>query len=142
MKFSNDLVRPDSIHVIVGAGAAGLTLCLTLLQRSNCHVILIEQGQSALKGDDKSLFLDPLNWAGAAFTESSLNTQTLTTEQKNLCGRRIMYPQGRGIGGTTNINAMIWTAGHRAIFDKQWPDQWSSVNINRYNSVVLKQLSS
>ena len=124
----------DTVHVVVGAGAAGLTLCLTLLQRSDCHIILIERGQPLLsQNDDSSSYLDPLNWARSAYTSSRTSTQVLTSTQKNLCRRRIIYPQGRGVGGTTNINAMIWTAGHRAVFDTQWPEQWNSTVINRYD---------
>ena len=33
------------------------------------------------------------------------------------------------MGGTSNINAMIWTLGHRHVYDKKWHPSWNSQTI-------------
>lgn len=50
-----------------------------------------------------------------------------------------MVPQGHGIGGTTNINAQIFTLGHPAIFDLFWPEKWKSINITAYIEHLLSR---
>jgi hypothetical protein len=51
---------------------------------------------------------------------------SLTRPQRNLFGRSLIYPQGSGFGGSLNVHACIWTAGHRRVFDDFWPHNWSS----------------
>jgi choline dehydrogenase-like flavoprotein len=55
-----------------------------------------------------------------------------------MCGKRqISYPQGYGLGGTSNINATIFCLGSRIIFDKYWPQpMWSSTNVNKWMQTV------
>jgi choline dehydrogenase-like flavoprotein len=44
-----------------------------------------------------------------------------TVPQKELDNRRMHYPQGRTLGGSTSINAMIYIRGHRLDYD-EWHD--------------------
>lgn len=55
----------------------------------------------------------------------------LTAPQTSLGGRRLIYPQGRGLGGTLNVHACIWTAGHRAVFDDSWPHDWPADTMHK-----------
>lgn len=49
-----------------------------------------------------------------------------------------MYVQGRGFGGSSNVNAMIWTPGCASVFDQRWSNAWSSEII----SVALSKVFS
>jgi choline dehydrogenase len=119
-------------HIVVGGGAAGTAFCVNLLRRSATDkVILIDNGSKEPSKQTLSSSSDPLKWGDAAYSSSEISQHYVTISQKDLCGRRILYPQGRGIGGSVNINAMIWTAGHKDVFDTYWPHEWSSGTIER-----------
>ena len=135
--------RERDSYVIVGAGAAGLILALRLLEAGS-NVTLVERGSEF--ADGKSDALDPLDWGFAAYGKSGAKdecegTRHLTAPQTELGGRALCYPQGSGLGGSTNINACIWTAGHPAVFDTQWPVQWNSQQMSQYLSSVKRLLS-
>lgn len=57
---------------------------------------------------------------------SSLSNGYITAPVKALSMRQIYYPQSRGLGGTTNINALIFTLGHPQIFNSRWPTPWNA----------------
>lgn len=115
-------------HVVVGAGSAGIILCNQLLQHDD--VILIERGSDDPHSKEPTM-RNPSSWPAAAIDDADISRIT-TLAQKVLGGRTIMYPQGTGIGGTSNINAMIWSAGHPAVFDKHWHSKWNSNSLERY----------
>jgi choline dehydrogenase len=46
-----------------------------------------------------------------------------TLPQNGLGERRVYFPRGRVLGGSSAINAMIWIPGDRADFDA-WPEGW------------------
>ena len=52
--------------------------------------------------------------------------------------RVVNIPQGDSIGGTTNINAMIFTAGHYSVYDNHWPSSWNSNKMKSYLDTVMK----
>jgi len=43
--------------------------------------------------------------------------------QDGLAGRRIYFPRGKVVGGSSAMNAMMWIPGDVADFDG-WPDGW------------------
>lgn len=118
-------------HVVVGAGSAGITLCNQLLQHDD--VILIERGSDDPFSKEPTMRI-PSSWPAAIQDADICRIATLA--QSMLGERTIMYPQGTGIGGTANINAMIWSAGHPAVFDKHWHSKWNSNSLERYKSRV------
>jgi choline dehydrogenase-like flavoprotein len=52
---------------------------------------------------------------------SKYNWAIDTAPQRHLNGRRLYLPQGRGLGGSTAINAMLYIRGNRADYD-EWRD--------------------
>ena len=54
-------------------------------------------------------------------TGPSVNWGFETVPQPELNGRRMHYPQGRTLGGSTSINAMIYIRGNRLDYD-EWRD--------------------
>jgi len=97
--------------IVVGAGAAGCVVANHLSSNPDVRVLLLEAG-----GPDRS----PLVHMPAGFTKltsPAVNWGFATTPQKELDDRRMHYPQGRLLGGSTSINAMIYIRGHRLDYE-------------------------
>jgi len=103
-------------HIVVGAGAAGCVVANRLSADPAARVLLLEAG-----GPDRS----PLIHMPAGFTKltsPSVNWGFSTVPQAQLDNREMHYPQGRTLGGSTSINAMIYIRGHRLDYD-----EWESL---------------
>ena len=103
-------------HIVVGAGAAGCVVANRLCADPAARVLLLEAG-----GPDRS----PLIHMPAGFTKltsPSVNWGFSTVPQAQLDNREMHYPQGRTLGGSTSINAMIYIRGHRLDYD-----EWESL---------------
>ena len=127
---SNDPPAAPSTFVVVGGGTSAILLTIRLLE-SNQNVILLERG--AKQGYSSSsctgtFYTDPANWPAAAHRSASRHS---SMPLSTLGNRTILFPQGAlGLGGTSNINAMIWSAGHRSVYDRHWPSPWSSAAVD------------
>jgi choline dehydrogenase-like flavoprotein len=102
-------------YVIVGAGAAGCVLANRLSADPQVEVLLLEAG-----GTD----LHPLVRIPAGFAKlmgTKYNWIFETAPQRHLDNRRMFLPQGRGLGGSTAVNAMLYVRGHRGDYD-EWRD--------------------
>lgn len=100
-------------YVIVGAGAAGCVVANRLSEDPNTTVLLLEAG-----GED----WNPLIHMPVGFTKLTtpdVNWGFSTAPQPQMNDRRMHYPQGRTLGGSTSINAMIYTRGHRNDY-REW----------------------
>ncbi len=109
-------------YVIVGAGSAGCVLAGRLSEDPNASVLLLEAGPPDTAAELHVPAMFPL-----AF-KSSLDWDLYGEEEPGLGGRRLYFPRGRVIGGSSSINAMIYLRGNRADFD-EWAangaDGWS-----------------
>src|SRR5271165_3149366 len=121
--------RPTVDFIVVGAGPAGSALAARLAQSSReVSVALIEAGPAKA-----SLLSDvPLGIAALVPLRSSRNYAYETVPQAGFGGRRGYQPRGRGLGGSSLINAMIYTRGQPQDYDswaalgcKGWA--WSDV---------------
>lgn len=102
-------------YIVVGAGAAGCVVANRLSEDPQVSVLLLEAG-----GPDKN----PLIHMPAGFTKltgSSVNWGFQTVPQPEMNNRRMHYPQGRTLGGSTSINAMIYIRGNQLDYD-EWRD--------------------
>jgi choline dehydrogenase len=99
-------------YIIVGAGSAGCVIANRLSADPSCRVVLIEAGGEP----DTSLATIP----GAAMYlwGSKLDWGYSTTPQKGLFGRRISYPRGLAVGGTSVLNLMMYVRGNRGDYDR------------------------
>ena len=102
-------------YIIIGAGSAGCTLAARLTEDPNIRVALIEAG-----GKDKSLFVRMPAGVGNLMREKgAYNWGFWTTPQKHMDGRRLFWPRGKGFGGSSSINGMLYVRGHAGDYD-QW----------------------
>ncbi|MEZ3159190.1 choline dehydrogenase [Microbacterium sp. BWT-B31] len=108
-------------YIVVGAGAAGSAVANRLSQDPNTSVLLLEAG-----GKDSS-FLVHIPVGFTKLGGPRYNWGFETVPQPELNNRTMWYPQGRLLGGSTSINAMIYIRGNRYDYDRwaeQGNDQW------------------
>lgn len=99
-------------YIIVGAGSAGCVLANRLSAGPSNSVCLIEAGAQ----DRNPLIHVPLGLAFLARVKS-LNWGYTTAPEPCLGNRKLYWPRGRTLGGSSSINAMIYCRGHRADYD-------------------------
>lgn len=100
-------------YVIVGAGSAGCVLANRLSADPSVRVCLIEAG----KKDNSLLIKMPAGVGNLIREKSDWNWGFWTTEQKHMNGRKLWWPRGKGWGGSSSINGMIYVRGHRRDYD-------------------------
>ena len=99
--------------VIAGAGSAGCALAARLAQDPGVSVCLVEAG-----GNGRSLFVTMPAGNGFLFGNPKFDWGFASTPQPGLDGRRIYYPRGKGLGGSSLLNGMIYIRGNAADFDR------------------------
>ena len=99
-------------YVIVGGGTAGCLLA-NRLSVGNCRVLLLEAGGS---GRGNLWIKIPI---GYLYTMGSPKTDWcyVLAVNPHLGGRRLNYPRGRVLGGSSAINGMIYMRGQSQDYD-------------------------
>jgi choline dehydrogenase len=118
-------------YIIIGAGSAGCVLANRLTQDPNCKVLLLEAG-----GKDNSVLVKMPAGVGALISEKGTYNWGFWTEpEPHLEGRKLWWPRGKGWGGSSSINGMIYIRGHARDYD-QWRQMglagWSYADVLPY----------
>ena len=100
-------------YIIVGAGSAGCALAARLAwERPKLRILVLEAG-----GPDKSFMLKmPAGFASLG-EKNPYNWHYETTPQKHCNDRRMYWPRGKTLGGSSSINAMLYVRGHASDYD-------------------------
>jgi choline dehydrogenase-like flavoprotein len=99
-------------YVVIGAGAAGCVVASRLSEDPGLSVCLLEAG-----GSDSSAFIRaPLGFAATAALGIH-NWNYNTVPQPGLNGRCGFQPRGKVMGGSSSVNAMVYTRGNRLDYE-------------------------
>ncbi|SUA74903.1 Alcohol dehydrogenase [acceptor] [Nocardia otitidiscaviarum] len=107
---------PESVQdtvdfIVVGAGSAGAAVAARLSERDGVGVVVLEAGSA-----DKDKFIRIP--AGFSKLFQGANDWNYRTEpQAALGGRRVYWPRGKMLGGSSAMNAMMWVRGFAADYD-------------------------
>lgn len=99
-------------YVIVGAGSAGCVLANRLSADPACRVLLLEAGPR----DWNPLIHMPAGLSRLVRFRS-VNWSYETEPEPGLNNRRLYWPRGRVLGGSSSINAMCYVRGHASDYD-------------------------
>ncbi|MGE8358921.1 GMC family oxidoreductase [Pseudomonas sp.] len=97
--------------IVCGAGTAGCVVAARLADQQDVRVLLIEAGHGYSGPEVTEPAQWPLNlgsardWAFEGQPNAHLN------------GRRLPLNMGKGLGGGSSINVMVWARGHRTDWD-------------------------
>lgn len=100
-------------YLIIGGGSAGCVLAARLSEDPAITVALIEAGGN----NDRVLNRVPTGAALHIFKRNECNWAFSTVPQRGLGGRRGYQPRGRGLGGSSALNAMIYLRGQREDYE-------------------------
>jgi choline dehydrogenase len=98
-------------YVIVGAGSAGCVLAARLTEDPATRVLVLEAGLP----DDAVEIAMPA--AATTLWQGPYSCHDATVPQPHAGGRRIHWPHGRTLGGSSTINGMVYIRGSRLDYD-------------------------
>ena len=103
---------PAFDYIVIGAGSSGCVIANRLTADPSVSVLLLEAGGPAsapaiaVPGQWVSLLGTAVDWGYSTVVEAGLRD------------RRIAFPRGKVVGGSSAINAMAFVRGHRFCYDR------------------------
>ena len=113
-------------YIIIGAGSAGCVLANRLTADPHCRVLLHEAG-----GPDKQQEIH----IPAAFNKlfkTEVDWDYTTAPQPHMYNRELYWPRGKVLGGSSSINAMIYSRANALDHDAWEMDGWGYSDILPY----------
>lgn len=120
----------EADFVIVGGGSAGCVLADRLSADPRNRVILLEAG-----GSGKSFLVSMPAGYGKTTAEFGHSWHYHSSPEGSIGNRRMLLPRGRGLGGSSNINGLLYVRGQHADYDA-WSNMgavgWGWCDVARY----------
>ncbi|MFE9611777.1 GMC family oxidoreductase [Streptomyces sp. NPDC006012] len=109
--------------IVVGGGSAGCVLAARLSENADVRVLLLEAGTATADLPEAvpnppawpTLSETPANWGDTTVAQGAGSTPAGP-------GPHVLLPRGRGLGGSSAINAMVFARGHRTSYDR-WSER-------------------
>lgn len=100
-------------YIIVGGGTAACVLANRLTASGQHQVLVLEAGDKP-----RSPWIKIPAGFSRLLVNPDYNWRFQTEPEDNVLGRTIAIPRGRGLGGSTLINGMIYVHGQRQDYDR------------------------
>ena len=117
--------------IIVGAGSAGCVLADRLSADGQNKVLLLEFG-----GSDRSIFIQMPAALAYPMHSKKYNWGYESEPEPALNGRRLNCPRGKGLGGSSSINGLVYVRGNPMDFEGWQNDHgakgWGYANVLPY----------
>ncbi|XP_015112869.1 glucose dehydrogenase [FAD, quinone] [Diachasma alloeum] len=102
----------DYDFIVVGAGPGGSPVTNRLSENKNWRILLLEAGQPERISNQIPML---------SFVNSEYDWKYRSEPQRKAClgiiNQRCPIPKGKSLGGTTTINGMVYSRGHKLDFD-------------------------
>lgn len=100
-------------YIVVGSGSAGAAVAARLSESRRHQVLLLEAGPP-----DTNIWTRLPIGVGKVLEQAKVTRSYFTEPDPQLHGRKIYWPRGWVVGGSSTVNGMIWVHGTPHEFDK------------------------
>lgn len=107
----NSALKDTYDFVVCGSGSSGSVIASRLAENPDAHILLIEAGEN----DEAESVLNPALWPTNLGTDRDWGFEA--EPNPHLDGRALSMAMGKGLGGGSSVNVMVWARGHRADWD-------------------------
>ena len=103
---------PSYDYIIIGGGTAGCVMANRLTEDGKYSVLLLEAGPT----DSYPWIHIPIGYAKTMFN-AAYNWMFYTEPEPGMNGRKIYWPRGRVLGGSSSINGLVYIRGQAEDYD-------------------------